>query len=69
MAHSTPEARNTSVQRLLKEGFRVQFSNVDMTVLSKPTSHSTMLVAQVTVDGHVNTEPLDEFLCKILECQ
>jgi len=58
--------RNKSVQALLKQGFRLTFSNNLMTVLSKPASHSTMHIAQVTDDGHVNTVPLSEFIENIL---
>ena len=67
MASSTGETeRNKSVQTLIKQGFRLSFSNDDVTVLSKPASHSTMHIAQVTSDGHVNTVPLSEFIENIL---
>jgi len=54
------------VQVLLRQGFHLTFSNDLMTVLSKPASHSTMYIAQVTDDGHVNTVPLSEFIEEIL---
>ena len=67
MANSTGETeRNKSVQVLLRQGFHLAFSNDLMTVLSKPASHSTMYIAQVTDDGHVNTVPLSEFIKEIL---
>ncbi len=68
MANSTGETeRNKSVQALLRQGFHLTFSNDVMTVLSKPASHSTMYIAQVTDDGHVNTLPLSEFITSILD--
>jgi hypothetical protein len=65
MSTSTESERNKSVQALLRQGFHLTFSNDLMTVLSKPTQ-STMLIAQVTDDGFVNTVPLGEFINDIL---
>lgn len=66
MSTSTESERNKSVQALLRQGFRLTFSNDVMTVLSKP-AQSTMHIAQVTDDGHVNTVPLSEFIQSFID--
>lgn len=63
---TTNPTREESVQRLIKEGFRVGFSNENLTVLSKKTGHSLLIMAQVDSEGLVNTETLEDFLCKLL---
>jgi hypothetical protein len=63
---STANKRSVTVQTLLKQGFRIQFSNTDMTVLVKPASASTMHIAQVDPEGQVNKSTLPDFLETIL---
>jgi hypothetical protein len=68
MGNSTGKTeRDKSVQVLLGHGFRITFSNENMTCLYKGASDSTLHIAQVRDDGSVNTEPLSEFLERVLD--